>query len=104
MFSAQCQIDRGYSFFDGHFEGQPLMPAAAQLQMIDAFIRSDCHDGSRILGGRTLKFVQQIHPDDRIELLLMYRHKTMVEFSIRKEDASLASKGTLILTGDDIGD
>ena len=75
------------------------MPAAAQLQMIEALIRLDRQDRIRILGGRALKFFQQIHPDDRISLLLRHRNKTMIDFSIQKEDASLASKGTLILTG-----
>ena len=99
---ARCRINRTYAIFNGHFEGQPLMPAAAQLQMIDEFIRSDRQDGARIIGGRTLKFVQQIHPDDMIHLLLRYRTRTMVDFFIQKEDASLASKGTLMLMGGDV--
>lgn len=78
------------------------MPAAAQLQMIDALIHLDCQYGSRISGGNTLKFVQQIHPGDAIDLLLRHRSKTMIEFSIQKQDATLVTKGTLILMGDDV--
>ena len=78
------------------------MPAAAQLQMIDALIRLDGQYGARISGGNTLKFVQQIHPGDVIDLLLRHKRKTMIEFSIQKQDASLATKGTLNLMEDDV--
>ncbi len=81
------------------------MPAAAQLQMINALIRLDGQYGARIVGGNTLKFVQQIHPGDTIDLLIRHRSRTMIEFSIQKQDtslATLATKGTLILMEDDV--
>ena len=102
VLAARCRLDQNCSFFEGHFEGQPLMAAAAQLQMIDALIRLDGQYGARISGGNTLKFVQQIRPGDTIDLLLRHRSKTMIEFSIQKQDASLVTKGTLILMRDDI--
>ena len=81
------------------------MPAAAQLQMIDALIRLDGQCDARIIGGNALKFVRQIHPGDTIDLLIKYKSETMIEFSIQKQVASLATlatKGTLILMGDDV--
>ena len=104
VLSAHCRIDRASAFFEGHFEEHPLMPAAAQLEMIEACIRLGQSGRIRIKGGRALKFVQQIQPADQIKLLFEYRNETMVNFVLQKEDASLASKGNLTLTGETMDD
>ena len=63
--SGSCRMRPNSYFFKGHFEGQPLMPAAAQLQMLNAFLQSKNGWKEKIIGGKNLKFI------------LMHRTKTI---------------------------
>lgn len=94
---ANCSLDAKLTFFTGHFDGQPLMPAAAQLQMIDALMQSQKAWRSRILGGRGVKFMQPILPDETIGLRLVRLNSTSIEFSLIKTGMSVATKGTLAI-------
>ena len=97
----ECKIDAKLACFDGHFEGQSLMPAAAQLQMIEAFIhsQSDKSWGFSILQGRNIKFVQRIFPGEKIKLHLLRKMPTNIKFELLKRDGSVATKGSLIMAG-----
>lgn len=95
-----CKLDAHQGFFKGHFAGQPIMPAAAQLQMVDALIQSHKAWQTRILGGRGVKFLQRILPDEIIELCLIRRNLKMVEFTLLKTDMSVATKGILTVAGE----
>lgn len=93
--SARCKITAGYAFYKGHFEGNELMPAAAQLHMLEVFIQSQKGWKSSILGGRNVKFLQRILPDEWIELRLQKLQPSTIEFELRKMDDSIATKGML---------
>ncbi|HHJ19138.1 MAG TPA: hypothetical protein ENJ84_04830 [Gammaproteobacteria bacterium] len=95
--SASCQILPEHDFFKGHFTGQPLMPAAAQLQMIDTFLQSQRGWQGKILGGKNLKFIQRILPNDLVYLHLIRQEKNTIQFTLHNNHAVLASKGTLQL-------
>ena len=96
----RCRISPELAFFEGHFEGQPLMPAAAQLQMLQAFIQSLKGAEMSILGGRNIKFTQRILPDEEIVLELIRKNASTLEFTLLKADASVATKGLLNVKGD----
>lgn len=97
---ARCHIAADHGFFKGHFEAQALMPAAAQLQMLDAFIGSLKGAEMSILGGRNIKFTQRILPDEEIVLELIRKNASTLEFTLLKADASVATKGLLNVKGD----
>ena len=94
-----CRIDAKLACFEGHFDGQPLMPAAAQLQMVEAFIQSDKCWRFSILQGRNIKFVQRIFPGETIKLHLLRKKPATIEFELVKLDGSIATKGSLIMAG-----
>lgn len=99
MFSAYCKIDASHGFFKGHFDQQPLMPAAPQIQMLKALIESQKGHEISILGGRNIKFIQRVLPDELIKICCTLINATSIDFVLLKTDESVATKGTLIVTG-----
>jgi len=83
--------------FAGHFPGLPIMPAVAQLTLLQALIDQHSGWGASVTGGSRLKFAARIQPGDRLTLTLQ-RNAEKVCFSIDNTTGP-ASKGTLTLNG-----
>ncbi|MCP4936764.1 MAG: hypothetical protein GY927_21815, partial [bacterium] len=80
--SATCRIDQDEPFFEGHFPGQPIMPAVAQIQMIEALLRAHTGWNNDIRGGKSIKFLQRILPGDAVELQLTLDDEENIRFSL----------------------
>jgi acyl-coenzyme A synthetase/AMP-(fatty) acid ligase len=82
--------------FDGHFDGHPVLPGVAQLDMVLRQARRAWPDmgvPERIL---RLKFKKLIRPGDRLELFLIRNARAgRFDFEIRSESGSCAS-GTIV--------
>ena len=87
---------------DGHFPALPIMPAVAQIALLQALIRE--HSGwqpDTISAGKQLKFTRLIQPGDPLAITLQ-RQAGTVRFSIShtaNADNGPASSGTLTLSG-----
>ena len=99
--------DADLPMFAGHFPGLPIMPAVAQIAMLQALIRQHSPwSTTTITGGSKLKFSARIQPGDMLILRLQRsgaRFDTgsgtgTVRFSIANQ-AGPASQGVLTLSG-----
>ncbi len=103
--------DADLPMFAGHFPGLPIMPAVAQIAMLQALIRQhSLWSTTTITGGTKLKFSARIQPGDTLILRLQRsgaRFDTgsdigsgtdTVRFSIANQ-AGPASQGVLTLSG-----
>ncbi len=90
--------------FEGHFEGAPVLPAIAQLEMIVVPMIRDAFDLTHLLRATRLKFLLPVAPDDAIEVTLSRPvprgDERKVRFSIARDD-ELCAQGTLHFAKDD---
>lgn len=101
----RMSVPRDSRFFEGHFDGMPMLPGVAQVVAIAH------REAERVFGvlGPPLrltrvKFQDTILPGDRLELSLTRERgdETLVRFRIermRNEGAKVASSGTIVYGG-----
>ena len=92
--SCNCVIAADIPFFKGHFPGLPIMPAAAQIEMIQALLQQHADWNTAIAGGSGLKFSGRIQPGDNITIRLQRRPSGDISFSLENKD-TVVSKGIL---------
>ena len=96
--TGRCLVAADLPFFNGHFPGLPLMPAVAQIEMIQALLEKHADWKSVISGGSGLKFTGRIQPDDSLTIRLQRRPSGDISFTVENSDA-VVSKGILQLAG-----
>lgn len=94
--TAVVRVPAGLPYFDGHFEGRPVLPAVAQL---DALVVPLCRDVWRDLGAPRrivrLKFRRTIEPGSELVVRLDRKGGARaVAFAI-EHAGDLASSGTI---------
>lgn len=79
-------------WFDGHFDGAPILPGVAHLALALAASRSD-----RILRGvRNVRFSNPIFPDDELEVVFDDAGSaSSIRFEIHRHDG-IATVGVLV--------
>ena len=85
-------------FFKGHFPDFPIMPAAAQIEMIKSLLQQT-NWNAIITGGHGLKFTGCIQMGDTLAIRLQRKSSGDISFSV-ENNAVLVSKGLLQLAGD----
>jgi 3-hydroxymyristoyl/3-hydroxydecanoyl-(acyl carrier protein) dehydratase len=98
VLSCNCLVKADMSFFNGHFPGIPIMPAVAQIEMINSLLQQ-INWNAIIAGGRGLKFTGRIQPGDTLAIRLQRKSSGDISFSI-ENNATVVSKGLLQLAGD----
>ena len=93
-----CVVTADMPFFNGHFPGMPIMPAVAQIEMINSLLQQT-NWNAIIAGGRGLKFTGHIQPGDTLAIRLQRKSSGDISFSI-ENNATVVSKGLLQLAGD----
>ena len=106
--SANWAVAADAPMFAGHFPGMPIMPAVAQIALLQALIRQHSPWPATIIGGRGLKFSARIQPGDLLNVRLQRIDAGIgtdddpgtdsVRFSIANQ-AGPTSKGVLTLSG-----
>ena len=94
----RCVIPTDLPCFNGHFPDLPIMPAAAQLDMLSALLQRHGDWGGDISGGSRLKFSGRIQPGDQLSIELQRLAPGKLRFSVATATGTAAS-GTLQLTG-----
>jgi 3-hydroxymyristoyl/3-hydroxydecanoyl-(acyl carrier protein) dehydratase len=79
---------------DGHFPGRPILPAVAQLGLLDSVLRQLPQWPAGITGGAALKFLQQIVPGSTIVVHLVRTSETTVRFTLSC-DKQVAARGVV---------
>jgi 3-hydroxymyristoyl/3-hydroxydecanoyl-(acyl carrier protein) dehydratase len=84
-------VPKGHRSFEGHFPGDPVMPAAAQLDvLVLPRIESLWPELGRPRSAPRLKFHRPIRPGAGVRLHLV-RHASVVRFQIEDADGTYAS-------------
>lgn len=91
---ATCRLDPALLPFHGHFPGRPLLPAVAQLMLLQTLAEPRW---GQINGGSSLKFSRPLEPGDQIQISLRYRAPCELRFEIVKGGV-IATQGTLSVT------
>ena len=80
----------------GHFPGNPLVPGAWLLALVERAARLQFGDGLQLLGMPDASFRSPLRPDDRFRIVLERLEQDRVAFRIEGE-AALVAEGTLLL-------
>lgn len=82
-------------FFDGHFPGQPVLPAIGQLAMLTGLLRRMTGSVVSLTGVDDLRLLRQIVPGDQVEVRLEDPQAGVTaRFEIRCDGAPI-SRGTV---------
>jgi len=100
--SATCVVAAEQPFFAGHFPGTPIMPAVAQLQMIEALLHTRSGWQVHVRGGSAIKFLHRIVPGSKLDIRLAHRYPDAIRFTL-EQDARVVTKGTLQAAGVAVG-
>jgi len=95
---ARCRIPAGLPCFAGHFPGTPLLPAVAQIGMIEALIDLHSHWHATLAGGSSLKFSGRIMPGELLDIALQRHPDNRMSVCI-SSGGTVVTKGYLELTG-----
>lgn len=95
--TASCMIKPDAAYFKGHFDNLPVMPAVAQLLMLEALLKN-CNWGQRIASVQSCKFFSLIHPEQRIYIQLTMSTTKKIKFKI-ENDNRIFTQGLLQLAG-----
>ncbi len=95
--NASCKIQSDARFFKGHFDNFPVMPAVAQLLMIQALIKTSNISNDQITATKSCKFYQLIQPNQSVQIILSKTNDDTLTFMIKNED-QVFTKGTFQLT------
>ena len=83
-------------FFDGHFEGAPVLPGVVQAGTAARELERLLGHPVRVAEIKKLKFAKVVHPGDRVKFAL--EQKSENEWTFRYEmDGELCSSGILVV-------
>jgi 3-hydroxymyristoyl/3-hydroxydecanoyl-(acyl carrier protein) dehydratase len=95
--TASCMINPDAAFFKGHFDSMSIMPAIAQLLMVEALIKNSRWD-NHISSVQSCKFFDLIQPGQRVQILLTQTGADKINFKIEK-DNRIFTRGIVLLPG-----
>lgn len=82
--TASALVPANYRFFDGHFDGYPILPGVAQLhELVLPLTARVCPELGRLEQMLRLKFLGRVEPGDRAEVGLTFSSEApIVDFEI----------------------
>jgi len=84
-------------WFSGHFPGNPILPAIAQLSIVFEAVRNAVKSELTILEFKRVKFKQTVKPDDRVEVRVIRNEKNASAYSfILSVQGEVACSGIMI--------
>jgi 3-hydroxymyristoyl/3-hydroxydecanoyl-(acyl carrier protein) dehydratase len=102
VLSCICRVPADLPAFKGHFPGMPIMPAAAQIEMLDALLQQQTDWHAHISSGRGLKFSGRIQPGDTLAIRLQRTAAGAIDFRV-ENNHGVVSRGMLQLASDPLG-
>lgn len=88
-------LTKDLPMFDGHFNGVAIMPAVAQLYIVEKIARKELNVKGMFASMNQIKFVGPISPNITIQIKIsynVYKQRVLFEYS---DKAVLKSKGSL---------
>ena len=92
------QVSASHPALAGHFPGNPVVPGAWLLALVERAARLQFGDGLQLLGMPEASFRSPLRPEDRFRIVLDLVAQDRIAFRIEGE-AALVAEGTLHLGG-----
>lgn len=88
------ELPQKHAYFDGHFDGFPVFPGVAQLELVIKAIALEVNKNVRVCGIKKAKFLKFVPPGANLilSLKLSLGHEASYELRL---DAECVSKGVL---------
>lgn len=80
-------------YFDGHFDGFPILPGIVQLYLVKKFITKYFGVEFYLKKIANIKFLKPIFPGDKIHLLLRLTGKNKVHFEFQRNEMTCSKGG-----------
>jgi 3-hydroxymyristoyl/3-hydroxydecanoyl-(acyl carrier protein) dehydratase len=94
LIELELSLPRGLLYFEGHFDGFPILPGVVQLHWALRFARLHLPVGRRLLVEMQIKFRRPIRPEARLVLVLSLKEmpdRKQVTFAYRCGDIPCSS-------------
>jgi 3-hydroxymyristoyl/3-hydroxydecanoyl-(acyl carrier protein) dehydratase len=88
------RVGASHPALPGHFPGNPVVPGAWLLALVERAVREQFGEGRQVLGMPAASFRSLLRPDDRFRIVLDRTAEDRVAFRIEGE-AALVADGTL---------
>lgn len=88
-------VKRTHPSLDGHFPGDPIVPAVVILDLVIQHIEAELPP-QRVVGVRRAKWLRPLRPDEKFELELDAPNNDVVRFRCRLQ-GELMAEGSLLL-------
>ncbi len=93
----ELTLEPSLVYFDGHFDGFPILPAVAQLFIVEQIAKKELLINTEFKDMKKVKFRNPIKPNMTIFINLQYdKEKKYLTFSYNDENNGLLSSGRLI--------
>lgn len=95
----QIHFQKDHPIFRAHFPGQPIVPGACLMQMVEEELRLHIKPEGRLVGARNVKFLKVARPEN--VLTVHYELVSGNEYYVEIKDAeNLYAKMYIEYTGD----
>lgn len=95
--AAEARIEPDDAWFDGHFPGQPLLPAVAQLSLAVEAIRIAAEPEAEAAGFFRVKFREMIRPGEPVTVFAEKKEGSAVGYAFRLScDGKTACTGSVV--------
>lgn len=89
---------KGFCAYEGHFPGQPILPAIVQLAVVRYLAEAALKTSLVPAELSRVKFKGMVLPDDQVEVSVSLTQKTLLwqgNFKIHKDSGELLSSGNI---------
>jgi 3-hydroxyacyl-[acyl-carrier-protein] dehydratase len=94
---AEVEVNADSPWFSGHFQGNPILPGVAQLEMVFDTIQEFGHKACRVSEIKKVRFKQMIRPNDTMRIITRLRERSPTSYSFRvMVKGQLACSGLLV--------
>ncbi len=93
-------LNRDLLYFDGHFDDRPILPAVAQLHLIDRLVKAYFESDLMFSGMKQLKFMSPILPGQSTVLRIEEKKNNTFGFEFKTKE-TVNAKGLLCYQGQD---
>ena len=93
IIAARYRLNANHPCFAGHFPDSPILPAVAQLQILEALLTEATGKRQRIQAAGNIKYLHPLVPNDLLKIELHHKSNGF-SFRILAND-TLASQGNI---------
>ena len=90
----ELNLPSNLKYFDGHFNGQPILAAVAQLHLVDRLVKNYFDKSLSFSGMKQFKFMSPIVPNETIRLKVVDKNNCQFAFEFSCND-KLKAKGVI---------